>query len=62
MEPLKELPLGFGMALFENEAAAQKFASMNHSTRQAVVQQARQVHSKEAMRAFVNRIGGEADG
>lgn len=61
MEPLRDLPLGFGMALFENENAAQKYEAMGHSAQQAVLQQVRQVHSKSEMRALVRRIGGEAN-
>lgn len=62
MEPLRDLPLGFGMALFENERAAQNFEAMDHSTQQTVLQEARAVRSKNDMRALVHRIGGEADG
>ncbi|MDD3260699.1 MAG: hypothetical protein PHU79_02125 [Oscillospiraceae bacterium] len=61
MEPLRELPMGFGMALFENDKAAQHFSNMTAVERQAVLQQVREVGSKNEMRALVQRIGDDAD-
>lgn len=52
-----ELPLGFGMALAQNEAAMQKFASMSESEKQAVLQQAHNVRSKEEMHLLVFSLG-----
>jgi hypothetical protein len=61
MEPLKELPMGFGMALFENEQAAHRFAEMRPEQKQKVLQQVHQVDSKAEMRALVHRLGGEEE-
>ena len=52
----KELPLGFGMALAQNEAAMQQFESMTDSEKQAVLQQARGVNSKREMQQLVAGI------
>ena len=52
-----ELPLGFGMALAQNQATMQKFASMSESEKQAVLQQAHNVRSKEEMRLLVSSLG-----
>ena len=54
----KELPLGFGMALAQNEAAMQQFESMTDSEKQAVLQQARGVNSKREMQRLVAGIVG----
>lgn len=52
----KELPLGFGMALAQNEAAMQQFESMTDSEKQALLQQARGVNSKREMQHLVAGI------
>lgn len=52
----KELPLGFGMALAQNEAAMQQFESMTDSEKQALLQQARGVNSKREMQQLVAGI------
>ena len=52
----KELPLGFGMALAQNEAAMQQFESMTDSEKQAVLQQAHNVNSKREMQQLVAGI------
>ena len=62
MEPLRDLPLGFGMALFENETAAQRFAAMNRTEQQTWLRQARAVNSKPEMRALVQKMGGGTNG
>ncbi len=54
-----ELPLGFGMALAQNEAAMQQFERLNGTEKQAVLQKARSVQSKAEMRRLVS---GLADG
>lgn len=53
-----ELPLGFGMALAQNEAAMQRFEALPEAEKQAVLQQAHAVGSKREMRQLVSRIAG----
>ncbi len=53
-----ELPLGFGMALAQNEAAMQRFAALPEAEKQAVLQQAHAVGSKREMQQLVARIAG----
>lgn len=48
-----ELPLGFGMALAQNEAAMKQFESLTDAEKQAVIQQTHNVHSKREMRQLV---------
>ena len=53
-----ELPLGFGMALAQNEAAMQRFEALPEAEKQAVLQQAHAVDSKREMQQLVARIAG----
>lgn len=52
-----ELPLGFGMALAQNEAAMYKFGSMTEQEKQSVLQRVHSVHSKAEMRQLVSDLG-----
>ena len=47
------LPLGFGMALAQNEAAMKSFESLSEIEKEAIVQRTHQVNSKREMRALV---------
>ncbi len=51
-----EVPLGFGMALAQNEQALRNFGSMDERQRQRYLFEARHVRSKEEMTRIVNRI------
>ncbi len=51
-----ELPLGFGMALAQNEAAMHRFESMNETEKQAILHQVHNVHSKAEMRKLVSGL------
>lgn len=50
------LPLGFGMALAQNEPAMERFASLAEAEKQAVIQRTHQVKSKEEMRNLVAEL------
>ena len=52
----REIPVGFGMALAQNEAAMNAFAMMTKEQKEAVWAKARQAASKEEMRQIVSRI------
>lgn len=49
-----ELPLGFGMALAQNETAMHKFESLPESEKLSLLQQVHNVHSKAEMRKLVS--------
>ncbi len=51
-----ELPLGFGMALAQNEAAMHRFERLNETEKQAVLHQVHNVRSKEEMRNLVSGL------
>ncbi len=48
-----ELPVGFAMALAQNEAAMHTFESLSDTGKQAVLQRARSVRSKTEMQQLV---------
>lgn len=48
-----ELPLGFGMALAQNENAMKRFESMTEAEKQSVLNRAHGVASKQEMRQLV---------
>lgn len=50
------LPLGFGMALAQNETAMERFESMSGPEKQSVIQRAYHVRSKQEMQQLVDDI------
>lgn len=54
-----ELPLGFGMALAQNEMAMQRFESLSEEEKQAVIQRTHRVTSKQEMRRLVDSLCGQ---
>ena len=50
------LPLGLGMALAQNEAAMKQFESMTEPEKQAVLQRAHGVRSKQEMQRLVSSL------
>ena len=54
-----ELPLGFGMALAQNEAAMKKFESMTDSEKQAILQQTHNVRSKREMQQLIASLDAQ---
>ena len=55
--PLADLPMGFGMALMQNENAMRRFASMSDDEQKSVLSQTHAIQSKKEMQAFVNHLG-----
>ena len=52
-----DLPIGFGLSLAANTAAMDAFAAMSDAEKERVVEQSRQMHSKQEMERFVNGLG-----
>jgi len=53
---IRRLPLGFGMALAQNEAAMSRFATMSESEKEAVIQRTHQVQSRREMQRLVDSL------
>ena len=49
-----DLPLGFGMALAQNETAMKQFESLNENQKLSVINKTRKINSKHEMQSFVN--------
>lgn len=56
MNPMRDLPLGFGMALMQNEKAFARFSAMTPTQKQQIVEQTRAVSSKSEMQSLVSSI------
>lgn len=54
-----ELPLGFGMALAQDEAAMKRFESLTDAEKQAILKRTHSVHSKQEMRQLVSSLGAQ---
>ncbi|MGN0571082.1 MAG: hypothetical protein ACI4K9_02750 [Candidatus Fimenecus sp.] len=52
----KELPLGFGMALAQNERAMAAFEALSDADKQTILQKTHAVQSKQEMHALVNSL------
>lgn len=50
----KDLPLSFVMALAQNESAMNQFKALNNQQKQAVINKASKINSKQDMQSFVN--------
>lgn len=50
------LPLGFGMALAQNEQAMNQFGRLTEPQKQAVIQRTKKVKSKNEMSQFVSEL------
>lgn len=55
--PLQDLPMGFGMALVQNEPALKRFSAMDKTQQQIILDHTHQIQSKSEMQDFVNSIG-----
>ena len=53
---MEELPLGFGMALAQHPEAMARFAALSEAERQAVIDGAHAVRSKQEIRSYVEKL------
>ena len=54
--PLNGLPMGFGMALAQNEKALSCFSNMSEQQKKEVIDKTHSIKSKKEMKAFVNNL------
>ena len=55
----QEVPIGFGMALAQNEEAVNAYAMMTKEQKNAILAKAHNVRSEQEMRQLVNSITAE---
>lgn len=60
MDPIRDLPMSFGMALLQNERAALAFYALSPAQQQAVIQRTHAISSKAEMRALVSDLADQA--
>lgn len=53
MDPMRELPMGLGMALCANQQAAECFERMSPEQKRQVIDGTHQIQSSAEMRAYV---------
>ena len=56
---MQDLPLGFGMALAQNEKAMQYFCSLPEEKRVEIVDHTHQIHSRKEMHEYVSHLGAQ---
>lgn len=61
LNPLAELPLGFGMALVQSEASMKYFASLPPDRQQAIINQTHSISSRDEMHSFVQSLTNQHD-
>ena len=59
---LKDLPMGFGMALAENLPALERFAAMDNAGKARVVDGTHTIRSKTEMRSYVAQLADQRTG
>lgn len=52
-----EMPIGFGLSLAANEKSMEAFSEMSDAQKAATVEKSRQMHSREDMEQFVDKLG-----
>lgn len=56
LNPLADLPLGFGMALVQSEASMKYFASLSPDQQRAIIDQTHSIDSRDEMHSFVQSL------
>ena len=56
MDKKIELPLGFGMALAQNESAMKKFEMLSDKEKRAVINKTHEINSKSEMHSLVDSL------
>lgn len=56
MDYMKELPMGFGMALLQDQDAARYFDALSPAERQRLIAKTHHINSKDEMQAFVQTL------
>ncbi|MBP1737532.1 MAG: hypothetical protein H6Q60_1413 [Oscillospiraceae bacterium] len=56
MDYLQDLPMGFGMALLQNQDAAAYFDALSEAERRRLLDKTHSIQSKQEMQAFVDDL------
>ena len=58
LNPLADLPLGFGMALSQDLSAMERFSSLSPDQQRDLIEQTHRITSRAENNAFARRPGG----
>ncbi|MFA9381843.1 MAG: hypothetical protein ACERKO_12375, partial [Acetanaerobacterium sp.] len=58
-DPMRELPLGLGMALMKNTTAMDHFTSMTQQQQQMVIDHTKAISSKREMQQYVRQLAAQ---
>lgn len=62
LNPMADLPMGFGMALAQDLEAMEHFSSLSPDEQRRIIDHTHSINSKSEMQAFVRSItGGQYD-
>ncbi len=61
LNPLADLPIGFGMTLVQNEASMKYFSSLSPDRQRAVIDQTHNIDSRDEMHRFVQALTNQHD-
>lgn len=53
MDPMQDLPMGFGMALLQDEQATRAFYALSPAQQQEIIERTHSISSKAEMRSLV---------
>ncbi|SBW01646.1 conserved hypothetical protein [uncultured Eubacteriales bacterium] len=56
INPIADLPMGFGMALAQDYNSMQYFASLSPDEQRAIIDQTHSINSRDEMQLFVQSI------
>lgn len=56
-----DLPMGFGMALAQNQNAMTNFSAMSAEQKQSVINSTKQIKSKKEMKGFVSNLASTSN-
>ena len=56
LNPISELPMGFGMALVQNQSSLKYFEGLDSNEKQAVINKTHSINSKQEMKSFVDNL------
>lgn len=62
MDPLRELPMGFGILLLQNPQASLAFYDLDAQGQQNILDQTHSASSQSEMRALVDRLAQDYHG
>lgn len=61
IDPMADLPLGFGMALAQDLSAMERFANLSPDQQRDIIDQTHRITSKTEMRSFITSFAQPQD-